>query len=86
MIVTGPPAATPVTRPLLLTVASEVLPEVHVITRPVSTFPFASFVVAVSCTVWPAVTLAVAGATVTEATGTAVTVTADVRSGLRSSP
>ncbi|HVM42849.1 MAG TPA: hypothetical protein VMT77_05050 [Gemmatimonadales bacterium] len=70
VIVTGPPAATPVTTPLPLTVASAVLLEAQVITRPVSTFPPASFVVAVSGTVPPTTTDAGLGATVTVATGT----------------
>ncbi len=78
VIVTGPPADTPVTIPLAFTVASAVLPEAQVITRPVSTFPLASFVVAVSCTVPPATTDAGLGVTVTVDTGTAVTVTAAV--------
>ena len=78
MIVTGPPAATPVTTPVALTVASAGSLVSQVITRPVSTTPFASLVVAVKATVWPAVTLAADGATVTEATGGSVTVIAAV--------
>src|SRR5437879_11106670 len=69
VIVTGPPAETPVTRPLGLTVASETLLLVQVTTRPVSTFPAASFVVAANCTVPLGATVAVAGVTVTTATG-----------------
>src|SRR5205823_6629935 len=42
--------------------------------RPVKTLPFASLRVAVSCTVWPAGTLAEGGVTVTEATGAPATV------------
>src|SRR5258708_10205252 len=42
--------------------------------RPASTVPLASFGVAVSCTVCPVATLAEAGLTETDATGTAVTV------------
>src|SRR6266542_2086277 len=72
------PATLAVTSPLALTVAMVVLSLDHVTTRPDSGFPFASFGVAVSCTVWPACTLAVAGATVTDATGTPVTVMDDV--------
>jgi len=50
VIVTGPPGATPVTRPVLaFTVATATLLELQEIARPVRTFPFASFVVAVSC-------------------------------------
>jgi hypothetical protein len=79
VIVTGPPGATPVTRPVLaFTVAAATLLELHEIPRPVRTFPFASFVVATSCWVAPAITLAVAGVTVTLATGTRVTVMSDV--------
>src|SRR6185503_15099050 len=47
-------------------------------TRPVNGLPFASFGVAVSWTVAPTATLAEAGVTVTEATGTGVTVMDDV--------
>src|SRR5690349_15908312 len=64
------PAVTPVTNPLPLTVAMDPLLLVQTIERPVSTFPDASLVVAPSCTVWPASTLADAGLTVTVATGT----------------
>jgi hypothetical protein len=45
------PGATPVTRPLELTVASPGLLEDQAIARPVSTFPPASLVVALSCRV-----------------------------------
>src|SRR5204863_523764 len=48
------------------------------IVRPESELPFASFGVAASCIVWPAGTDAVAGLTVTDATGTVVTVSAAV--------
>src|SRR6266568_4172085 len=70
------PAATPVTRPLLFTVAAAVLELVHVTVRPANGLPFASFGVAVSCTAWPTCTDAVAGLTVTDATGTFTTVIA----------
>jgi len=72
------PATTPVTRPLALTVPTEPLLLAHVTVRPVSVLPFASFGVAVSWTVCPACTDAGAGLTVTDATGTSVTVTTDV--------
>jgi hypothetical protein len=49
VIVTGPPAATAVTKPVVLTVATALLLEDHVTVRPVSTAPFASLVTAVSC-------------------------------------
>lgn len=56
----------------MATVASLVL---HVIVRPVSTFPFASFVVAVNVTVLPTSIVALDGLTVTLATGTGRMVT-----------
>src|SRR5205823_3088920 len=74
VIVTGPPAATPVTSPLPFTLAIVLSLDAQVITRPVSGLPFASVGVALSCAVCPVATLAVAGATVTVATGTGVTV------------
>jgi hypothetical protein len=43
VIVTGPAAATPATKPVVLTVATALLLEVHVTVRPVSTLPFESF-------------------------------------------
>src|SRR6266513_1961520 len=63
------PGATPVTRPVALTVAVEVLELVHVTVRPVRMLPLASLSVAVSCTVWPTWTGAAAGVTSTVATG-----------------
>jgi len=72
------PAASAVTSPVPFTVATPGLLLVHVTTRPVNTFPFASFGVAPSCTVCPTMILAVAGLTVTEATGTPFTVTVAV--------
>src|SRR5207244_6393921 len=67
--VTGPPGPTPVTRPLPFTLAIALLLDCQVITRPVNGLPFASRRVAVSCTVRPTVTLAVAGVSATGATG-----------------
>jgi len=72
------PAATAATNPVPFTVATPPLLLAHVIARPVKTFPFASFGVAVSCTVCPGIILTAAGLTVTEATGTTVTVMAAV--------
>jgi hypothetical protein len=72
------PAATPVTRPLPLTVAIPELLLAHVTTRPTSAFPLASRGIAVSDTVCPIVTLTDAGVTLTDATGIGVTVTAAV--------
>src|SRR5439155_771427 len=77
VIVAGP-GVTPETRPPLLTVAPDVLELDHVTVRPESGFPPASLGVAVSCTVWPACTEAVAGVTSTDATGTGVTVIVEV--------
>src|SRR6266576_55299 len=77
-VIVAEPATFPVTRPLVLTVATVVLALNQVIVRPDSAFPFASRGVAVSCTVLPSFTLAGDGLTVTEATATGVTVIADV--------
>src|SRR5213595_502080 len=74
VIVTGPPAATPLTSPLPFTLAIALLLDCQVITRPVSGFPLASRGVAVSCTVCPCSTLTEAGLTVTAATGTVGTI------------
>src|SRR5207249_2078422 len=73
-VIVAEPAAAPVTRPLVLTVATDVLLLDQDTARPVSGVPFASCGVAVSCTVPPATTLPVAGLTVTVATGTGGTV------------
>src|SRR5436309_4840745 len=72
------PAATPLTSPLPFTVAAAVLSLDQVTTRPDSGVPPASFGVAVSWVVLPSATLAEAGVTVTEATGTLDTVIAEV--------
>ena len=50
-VIVAVPAPTPVTTPLDETVAMDVLLDVQVIVRPVSTFPLASLVVAVSVVV-----------------------------------
>jgi len=73
-VIVAEPSARPVTRPVGYTTATvgSLLRQVTV--RPVSGLPLASFTVAVSCTVCPAVRFAEAGLTVTEATGTLVTV------------
>src|SRR5438093_1119130 len=68
------PAVTPLTIPLPVTVATAVLFDAQATVRPVSVLPFASLRVAVSWTVWPVGTEAVAGLTVTDATGTVLTV------------
>src|SRR5205807_1236233 len=77
-VMVAEPAVTPLTSPLPFTRATAVLLLDHVTTRPLSGFPLASFGVAVSCTVAPCCTLAGDGLTVTEATGTAVTVMLEV--------
>jgi hypothetical protein len=74
-VMVAEPVATPVTNPLPLTVASPASLLAHVITRPTSAFPLASLGVAVSWTVCPAATVAEAGLTLTDATGTGVVVT-----------
>jgi hypothetical protein len=74
VIVTVPSFA-PVTTPAAETLATALLLDAHVTTRPVSTFPPASVVVAASVTVCPAMTVDAGGATLTAATGGGVTVT-----------
>src|SRR6266516_7747077 len=70
------PAASAVTSPLPFTVATPGASLDQVIVRPESGFPLASSSVAVSCCVAPAYIDAVAGLTLTEATGTGFTVIA----------
>src|SRR6266705_1538002 len=79
-VIVADPTATPATSPLPFTPAIDDGLVAHVIVRPVSVLPFASLGEAVSWVVCPTNTEAVAGLTVTDATGTgaAVTVTADV--------
>jgi hypothetical protein len=72
------PGATAVISPADETVATPVALELHESARPARTFPFASFTVAVSGIVAPTITVAVDGATVTLAAGTALTVTVAV--------
>ena len=74
-VIVAEPAARPVTNPLALTVARPELLLAHVTTRPLRAAPVESTGVAVSSTVCPTIVLADAGLTLTEATGTAVTVT-----------
>src|SRR5438445_646478 len=69
-VIVAAPTATPVTSPVTDTVAIAVFELAHVIARPPSTFPAASFGVAVSCTVPPTYMLGAVGLTATEATGT----------------
>ncbi len=75
-VIVADPAATPLTRPLPFTLASPLLLLAQVTTRPLSGLPLASLGVAASCTVCPTGTLAEAGLTATDATGTATMVTA----------
>src|SRR5439155_601034 len=77
-VIVADPAVPPVTRPLVLTVATLVSLVRHVTVRPVKAPPAESFGVAVSCIVCPTRRLAVAGETVTEVTGRVVTVIAAV--------
>src|SRR5437867_3099922 len=72
------PAATPVTNPLLFTVATAALLVDQFTTRPDSGFPLPSCGVAVSCTPAPISTLPTAGVTSTDATGICATVTTAV--------
>src|SRR6266852_8498415 len=68
------PAATAVTRPVALTVATAGSALVQVTTRSMSGFPAPSRGVATSCPVWPTVRPRLGGVTVTAATGTGVIV------------
>src|ERR1051325_9558480 len=68
------PTVTPDTSPEALTAATAPLLVVQVMVRPLSAFPAESRAVALSCSVLPTATPAEAGLTVTEATGTTVTV------------
>src|SRR6266705_4366526 len=63
------PVATPVTRPLAFTVATDVESEDQVIVRPVRMLPAESRVVAVRRRVSPGCSVAELGLTVTDATG-----------------
>ena len=63
------PSVTPVTSPLVVTVATAGVLDAHVTTRPVSTFPFASLSVPTSCRVAPTSTHGFAGVMLTDATG-----------------
>ena len=63
------PNVTPVTSPVPLTVATDALLLDHVTDRPVRVAPLASLRRAVNCCTAPTTTLALAGLTVTVATG-----------------
>src|SRR5437764_408939 len=77
-VIVAVPAALPVSSPVAVTVATAVLLLPQLTVRPDNGLPLASFGVAVSCTVWPTCTDAVLGLTVTDATGTVLTVTVAV--------
>src|SRR5437667_11296930 len=77
-VIVAAPGTMPVKSPVLLTVATTVLPLAQVTARPLSTLPAESAVLAESCSSWPTSTLAGAGATVTIDTGTGVTRTTAV--------
>src|SRR5439155_21048864 len=77
-VIVAEPAATPVTNPFAETVAAAALLVAQVTTRPLRAVPFASFGVAVNWVVAPTVRPAAVGLTVTDATGTLLTVMADV--------
>jgi hypothetical protein len=68
------PTVTALTTPCAETVATNVLLELHDTARPVSTAPFASSVIAAACAVPTAVMEFGVRVTVTEATGTGITV------------
>src|SRR5258705_219239 len=72
-VIVAAPAATPVTRPLALTVATTGALDAQVTTRPVSIVPAESMVTAESCKVAATRMLATAGLNATVATGTLVT-------------
>jgi hypothetical protein len=69
------PEVTPATTPLTETVATPAFDVDHVIVWLVSVFPVASLAIALSCTVPPAGTVALAGVTATDATVVGVEVT-----------
>src|ERR1019366_9134556 len=73
-VIVAVPRATAVTSPLALTVALVASDVPHVTVRPESVLPLASSVAAVSCCVAPMTNVAVAGVTVTVATGIGLTV------------
>src|SRR5436190_2876728 len=66
-VISADPVATAVTSPCASTVDTAVLPLDQVTVRPSTTLPFASRIVAVSCTFPPTASVAAFGATVSEA-------------------
>src|SRR5207244_239965 len=77
-VIVADPAATPLTSPLPLTVATAVLSLAHVTVRPASAISFACSVSDLRCAVLPVLSFAAARLTVAAATGTADTVIAAV--------
>jgi len=77
-VIVAVPGATAVTTPAVETVATAVLPELQATARPVSTFPSASFIVAVNVVVCPTMTVAAVWLRVTVATGAGETPTVAV--------
>jgi hypothetical protein len=77
-VIVAEPGARAVTTPVVETVAAALLLEVQVTGRSVTTVPLASFTVIDSAAVSPTCRLAVGGCVVTLATGTLVTVTAEL--------
>src|SRR5579885_19081 len=72
-VIVAEPAATPVTSPVPLTVATPGAPLAQETVRPASGAPVESSGVAVSCTVCPTASVLAAGVTTTRATGTGLT-------------
>src|SRR2546425_13223519 len=68
-VIVAEPAATPVTNPLALTIATAGLLVAQVTARPLRAVPFESLGVAVNWVVAPIAKLAAVGLTVTKATG-----------------
>src|SRR5256886_17267835 len=68
-VIAADPAATPLTSPLPLTVATAVLPLAHVTTRPESALPLAPCGVPLSCRVCPCSRFALAGLAVPDPPG-----------------
>lgn len=76
--ITASPAASPVTVPDEDTLASAGVLLDHVTGRPLSTWPLTFLAIAMSCVVWPIVTVAVDGVISTAATGSGATFTVAV--------
>jgi hypothetical protein len=77
-VIVAVPGAMPVTSPLVLTMAAAAFKVAQLTVRPVSVCPAESRAITTNCCVAPARMLASVGATLTVATGTAVTVAVTV--------